>query len=86
MIQDFQDNLVLSDQIKNLSGWITLLTKEVLYNPVSQKATEVPAVKVFVAAKLTILLDTFDLDAAKTLATSVSAALCPRCMYSTYFF
>ena len=24
MIQDFQDNLVLSDQIKNLSGWITL--------------------------------------------------------------
>ena len=25
MIQDFQDNLVLSDQIKNLSGWITLV-------------------------------------------------------------
>ena len=26
MIQDFQDNLVLSDQIKNLSGWITLIS------------------------------------------------------------
>ena len=25
MIQDFQDNLILTDQIENLSGWITLV-------------------------------------------------------------
>ena len=31
MIQDFQDNLVLSDQIKNLSGWITLLNNQYDY-------------------------------------------------------
>ena len=30
MIQDFQDNLILTDQIENLSGWITLMCMQML--------------------------------------------------------